>query len=144
MYSMDDTITVCYPPFPEIGEMTTGELSSFLVSEIHGMSDDDAKELEGKFVKTCMVALIRACSQTDRNIDGKEFLGLTREDLNIIYPTKQKFLIASRLYKLATQSRSETRTREDINTVALLNELSDLENINVDTSSSSIGTPASS
>ena len=82
-------------------------------------------------------------SPTDRNIDGKEFIKLTREDISLIYPSKDKFLLASRLYKLSQQIQKSGNEDSDIeyrNTGSLLEEMSDITST---PSSSRCSTPSS-
>ena len=79
----------------------------------------------------------------EREIDGDEFLRLNREDFNILFPSKEKFLVGSRLYRLAQQLKcGGSRQR---NTQSLINELSYMEGSDILTDSPrSSSTPDSS
>ena len=85
----------------EMDKMSTSELASFLVEEMN-ISPEDNRELQGErfLIKAHLLP-----SFTDRNIDGHSFTQLTREDFSLIFPSKEKFLLGSKLYKLAQQIR---------------------------------------
>jgi hypothetical protein len=56
---------------------------------------------------------------TERKIDGKVFLELSREDIAAIFPDYEKFILGMRLYKLIQSYRDDPTTQE------LLADLSD-------------------
>lgn len=60
------------------------------------------------------------CFCVERHIDGESFIELTREDFSIIFPSNEKFMIGSRLYKIARDARSNSDVR---NTASLLDDL---------------------
>lgn len=62
---------------------------------------------------------------TERKVDGKAFIELTREDFSIIYSDHDKFLVASRLFKISKNAK-EASERTSVNTSNLLDELHDL------------------
>ena len=68
----------------------------------------------------------------ERHVDGSSFIELTREDFSILYPSNEKFLLGSKLYKIAMSARtaSEKSLR---NTNSLLDEM---EEVAYDSSSS--------
>ena len=74
----------------------------------------------------------------ERKIDGNAFISLSREDFAIIYPSNEKFLLGSSLYKLSLKGRMPDRGRD---TQSLLDEMSDLEDYNFP---SRVSTPCSS
>ena len=59
----------------------------------------------------------------ERNISGRAFASLTREDFALIYPGNEKFLLGSNLFKLAQKFGVGDR----VNTQSLLDEMSELE-----------------
>lgn len=62
----------------------------------------------------------------ERQIDGDSFTQLTREDFSVIFPSDEKFLVGSRLYKIAQKARVSNQDVEH-DTGNLLDELSALE-----------------
>ena len=62
----------------------------------------------------------------ERDIDGYSFIQLTREDFSIIFPSKSKFLLSSKLFKFAQRIRSITEGSSR-DTASLLADMSDLE-----------------
>ena len=79
--------------------------------------------------------IINGCCIIGKNIDGEAFLLLTREDFGIIFPSDEKFLLASRLYRVIQQTR--------MTCIDLLDELSDLE-VTEGENSSFVSYPSSS
>ena len=59
---------------------------------------------------------------SERFIDGEAFTQLTREELGMIYHSNEKFLLASKLYRIAQRRQYSTR-----DTSSLLAELSEAE-----------------
>lgn len=121
--------------------MSTSDLLLYLEEELN-MSIEDTKEMEGEHV------ILNKAHQTsplflhlERNIDGQSFTQLTRQDLALIYPSKEKFLLASKLFKLAQQVRlnSQASGVDTRDTLSLLADMSELES-----SSSTFSTPGSS
>lgn len=60
-----------------------------------------------------------------RNIDGKAFCNLSREDFAVIFPTNDKFLLGSNLYRISQKARLSYSGRT-IDTQNLIDELSEL------------------
>lgn len=87
------------------------------------------------------MAILNKAHYADRQIDGKAFSQLTREDFVMIFPSKDKFLLASILYKLSQQIR-QCDLESSRSTPSLLEELSDLASSTPGSSRSS--TPFSS
>ena len=56
----------------------------------------------------------------ERNIDGKTFVDLSREDIALVFPGPDKFLLGMKLYKLVQTHRSDP---DSINTQELLRDL---------------------
>ena len=78
----------------------------------------------------------------ERKIDGKAFVSLSREDFAIIYPSNQKFLLGSNLYRLSLKARIPDRGGD---TQSLLDEMSDLDDTHSFSSyPSRVSTPCSS
>ena len=68
------------------------------------------------------------CFILGRKVDGEAFLLLTREDFGVIFPSNDKFLVASRLFRISQQIRMTQSSHSDTNN--LLDELSDIEGEN--------------
>lgn len=58
-------------------------------------------------------------------MDGTSFMELTREDFSLIYPSNDKFLLGSRLYKIAMNARI-VKDKELVDTNRLLDEMDEL------------------
>ena len=56
----------------------------------------------------------------ERNVDGKTFVDLRREDIALVFPGPDKFLLGMKLYKLVQKHRSDP---DSINTQELLRDL---------------------
>lgn len=66
--------------------------------------------------------IIIYCFNPERQIDGDAFSHLSREDIASIFPAPEKFIMASKLYKVVQCVRSSLDT-SNINTNDLLNDL---------------------
>lgn len=109
-----------YTDVGSVHQMSASDFSQFLIEEVN-ITVADSQELEGneyskKFSDYSM--------STDRCIDGKAFAELTREEFAMIYPSKDKFLLASNLSQRVWNQESEIDYNR--NTDSLLDELSDL------------------
>lgn len=71
----------------------------------------------------------------ERDINGSAFIELSREDFSIIFSSKAKFLLSSRLFKFAQRVRKVADGSRD--TASLLAEMSDLECLSSPSSSRS-------
>ena len=78
----------------------------------------------------------------ERQIDGQAFVELTRADFSIIFPSNEKFLLGSRLYKIAKNARNASE-RTCVDTNEMLDELSDITGVN-SSQASFMGVPSSS
>lgn len=112
----------------EMDKKSTSDLSSFLVEELNIISPEESRELQ------------------ERCIDGCSFTQLSREDFALIYPDKDKFLLGSKLYKLAQKIRINSQrpgsSIDSRDTQSLLADMSELEGPL--SPSSYISTPGSS
>lgn len=103
--------------------MSPKELFEYL-TETMRFSTDDMRELEGKKLWYVGVLHSEYCL-LERHIDGDSFADLSREDFSLIFPSKDKFLLASKLYKIAKNARVANE-RLMTSTESLLNELEEV------------------
>ena len=117
-------ILLVLEPSAPVSQMTQNELAIYLTESMK-FNADDIQELESKnmlyiYRGTLLLFFL------ERLIDGKSFIGLSREDFSVIFSSNEKFLVGSRLYKIAQKAcLAEQSSPQD--TQSLLNELSDLE-----------------